>query len=199
VTGARLLAVIALAIAAMTAAILALVSPLPVAAHVLVRWTARTSLVLFALAFVARPAVQLWPNRRTKRLLAGRKWIGLGFATSHAAHLAGILLIASPDFGAFVRAQPPTNAVAAVTFVVLFAMAITSIQRVKRAMPARTWKLLHRTGMYLAWLSFTATYAGAIAASPVYMLPTAILLGIAAIRIAAHLRLAARKADRSAA
>jgi hypothetical protein len=48
--------------------------------------------------------VQLWPGPLTKRLLAERKWIGLGFATSHTAHLAGIMLIAPPDFGAFVRA-----------------------------------------------------------------------------------------------
>jgi hypothetical protein len=55
ITGPRLLALIAAAIAAMTIGILTVVSPLPDAAHALVRWTARTSLVLFSLAYVARP------------------------------------------------------------------------------------------------------------------------------------------------
>jgi DMSO/TMAO reductase YedYZ heme-binding membrane subunit len=188
VTGPRLLTIIAVGIAAMTVAILTQVSPLDIAAHTLVRWTARTSLALFTLAFAARPAVVLWPRPRTKRLLAERKWLGLGFATSHAAHLAGIVIIASPDFGAFIRAQPPTNAVAALTFLLLFAMAFTSIDRVRRAMPATAWKALHRTGMYFAWLAFTATYAGAIGASPAYVLPTAVLVGVVGMRVAVLVR-----------
>lgn len=165
-----------------------------------IRWTARTSLVLFTLAFVARPAVQLWPNAFTKALLAERKWIGLGFAASHAAHLAGILVLASADFGAFLRSQPPTNAIAALTFLLLFAMAITSIEAVKRRMPARGWKALHRTGMYFAWLAFTATYTTAIGASPVYAIPSLVLVAAAGLRVVAWIRqrqrLAAR-ADRS--
>jgi hypothetical protein len=43
----------------------------------------------------------------------------------------------------------------------VFAMAITSNERVRRAMSSRSWKFMHRTGMHLAWLAFTATYAGA--------------------------------------
>lgn len=192
-TGPRLLAAIAVAIAAMSVAIVTTVSPTEAAAHALVRWTARTSLVLFSLAYVARPAVQLWPGPLTKRLLVERKWIGLGFATSHTAHLVGILMIAAPDFGGFVRAQPPTNAIAALTFVALFAMAITSIEAVKRAMSARAWKFLHRTGIHLAWLSFAGTYLGAIAASPWYAIPAAIVVAIAAIRVAALVRSARRR------
>jgi len=40
------------------------------AAHLVIRWTARTSLVLFVLAYVARPACQLLPSPTTKTLLA---------------------------------------------------------------------------------------------------------------------------------
>jgi DMSO/TMAO reductase YedYZ heme-binding membrane subunit len=165
-----------------------------------IRWTARTSLVLFTLAFVARPAVQLWPGRFTKALLAERKWIGLGFAYSHAAHLVGILTLASADFGAFLRKQPPTNAIAAMTFLLLFAMAFTSIDAVKRKMSARAWKALHRTGMYFAWLAFTATYTTAISASPIYAVPSVLLLGAAGVRVAAWVRQRRRvaaRADRS--
>jgi len=192
VTGPRLLAAIALAIGIMTAAIMASISPLDTAAHALVRWTARTSLVLFALAYAARPLVQLWPRPQTKRLLAERKWLGLGFAVSHAAHLAGIIAIASPDVGAFVRAQPPTNAVAALTFLLIFAMAITSIEAVKRRMPASAWKRLHRTGMHFAWLSFAATYVGAVGRSPLYLVPAVIVVGVGVLRLAAFVRITVR-------
>jgi methionine sulfoxide reductase heme-binding subunit len=192
VTGPRLLAAIALAIGIMTAAIMASVSPLDIAAHTLVRWTARTSLVLFALAYAARPLVQLVPRPATKRLLAERKWLGLGFAVSHTAHLAGIIAIASPDVGAFVRAQPPANAVAALTFLLIFAMAITSIESIKRRMPASAWKRLHRTGMHFAWLSFAATYVGAVGRSPLYLVPAVLVVGVGVLRLAALVRVTLR-------
>jgi sulfoxide reductase heme-binding subunit YedZ len=161
-SGPRLLATIAAAIAVMCAALVVVVSPQPAAAGAVIRWTARTSLVLFSLAYVARPLVQLRPTRRTKALLARRKWVGLGFAVSHGFHLAGIIWLASPDVGAFVRGQNPTIIVAVATYLVLGAMVVTSIESIKRAMPARTWRRLHWTGMQLAWLSFAATYLGRI-------------------------------------
>jgi DMSO/TMAO reductase YedYZ heme-binding membrane subunit len=154
----------------------------------IIRWTARTSLVAFTLAYVARPALQLWRNAFTKHIMAERKWIGLGFAASHAAHLGGIIALASPDVGAFIRARAPTTAVAALTFVVLFAMAITSIDRIRKKMNARAWKLLHRTGMHLSWISFTSTYVAAAFVHPAYAVPSAVLLTIGAIRLMAWLR-----------
>lgn len=192
-SGPRLLALIAIAIGAMCAAIANAVSPAEDAAGAMIRWTARTSLVLFALVYVARPLVQLRPGPATKALLARRKWIGLGFAASHGFHLAGIAWLASPDPGAFVRSQEPTILVAAATFVALAAMTVTSADAVRRAMPARAWRGLHWTGLQLAWLSFTATYAGALAVHPLYALPLAILLGATAIRIAAWRRRGSRR------
>jgi DMSO/TMAO reductase YedYZ heme-binding membrane subunit len=195
--GPRLLALISLALAAMCAAIAASVSPAPLAARTLVVWTARTSFVLFALAYAARPLVQLQPSPAAKALLARRKWLGLGFAVSHGFHLAGIIWLASPDFGAFVRSQKPTTIVAAATFVLLGAMAVTSIESVKRAMPSRTWRRLHWTGMQLAWLAFASTYTGAVSRHPLYALPAAIVLGIGALRAAAWWRARRRRQERT--
>jgi len=160
----------------------------PAAAHAIVRWTARTSLVFFALAYVARPLVQLRPTRTARGILARRKWLGLCFASSHLAHLFGIVAIAWPDPAAFVRALDPTILIAVVTYLLLFAMAVTSIEKVKRKLPRAAWKRLHRAGMHLAWLSFAGTYATAIGASAFYLIPTAVLLGIAGVRAAAWLR-----------
>jgi DMSO/TMAO reductase YedYZ heme-binding membrane subunit len=168
----------------------------PIAAGALIRWTARTSLVLFALAYVARPLVQLRPSPVAKALLAERKWIGLGFAMSHAWHFAGIAWLASPDVGAFIRAQKPTTAVAALVFVLLAAMVVTSIESIKRRIPKKAWRRLHWSGMQLAWVAFATTYAGAIAASPVYALPAAVVFAIAGVRVAAWVR--ARRKKRAA-
>ena len=187
-TGPRLLGAFALGLTVMVLALALAVSPGPAAARAVIVWTARTSLALFALAYVARPLVQLRPSPPTKALLARRKWLGLGFAVSHGYHLVGILWYASADLGAFVRSQEPTVLVALATFVAIGAMAVTSVEAVRRAMPARAWRRLHATGMHLAWLSFAFTYVFAIAASPLYALPSAILLAIGAVRLAAWLR-----------
>ena len=80
------------------------------------------------------------------------------------------------------------TAVAVLTFILLFSMAVTSIDGVKKAMNPRAWKLLHRTGMHLAWLSFATTYGAAAFAHPAYAVPAALLFAIAGIRIAAWAR-----------
>jgi DMSO/TMAO reductase YedYZ heme-binding membrane subunit len=194
----RLLLLIALAIAAMCAAIVAATGGGAEAAHAVVRWTARTSLLLFAFAYVARPAVQLVPSPATKWLLANRKWIGLGFATSHAAHLVGIVAIAWPDPRAFVAAQDPTIVVAVLAYVLIGAMAVTSIERVKRAMSKRAWTGLHRTGIHVFWFVFAFTYVGRVGVAPIYAIPVVALVLIAAIRFAAFLRIRRRAAERRA-
>lgn len=188
VKGMRLLAAITVAIALMCAALVLAYGATAEAAHAVVRWTARTSLVMFALAYVSRPLVQLKPTRTARDILAYRKWLGLAFAASHGFHLAGIVAIAWPDPAAFIRAQDPTIVIAAVTFVLLGAMAVTSHERIKKKLKPATWKRLHRTGMHFAWVSFFGTYATAIGASLAYLAPTVLLAAIASIRVAAHLR-----------
>ena len=196
-TGARILVVTSAIVAVMCGAIVAFVSPGDEAAHAVIRWTARTSLVMFVLAYAARPLLQLRPSAFAKRLVRERKWIGLSFAASHAAHLAGIIWLASPDVAGFVRAQKPSTAVAAATFVLLFAMAITSIDAVKARMSARAWKLLHRTGMHFSWIAFATTYVGALGASPLYALPAAAVVGAGALRVAAVVRARRRVAAKA--
>ena len=183
-TGARLLFATAMAIATMCAALMFATHDV----RYVIRWTARTSLVLFALAYVARPATALWPSTATKRLLRERKWIGDGFALSHLAHLAGIVALAAQDWSTFLATRDAASVVATLMFVVLFAMAITSIDRVREAMSKRAWNALHRTGMHMAWAIFTVTYAGRLARHPVWALPVGLLGAIAAIRFSAWLR-----------
>ena len=183
-TGPRLLFVIAMAIATMCAAMMFATHDV----HYVIRWTARTSLGLFALAYVARPATQLWPSPLTKRLLRERKWIGDGFAVSHFAHLVAIVALAAHDWQSFVATWDIARTVATLMFVVLFAMAITSIDRVRKTMSKRAWNALHRTGMHMAWFIFTFTYVGRLAIGAVWAVPAALLLGLAAIRMAAWLR-----------
>ena len=198
VTGPRLSLTIGAVVAAMCAAILATRGYTLDAASAIIRWTARTSLVLFALAYIARPATQLWPSPVTKGLLARRKWIGLGYALSHLFHLAAIVALVRADWDGFVATANVATYVGAVGFVVLAAMAITSARAIERRMPKRAWTVLHRSGMHFFWFIFFATYAGRIGAAPAAAAPAAALIGLAAIRCAAFVRIRRRAAARVA-
>jgi hypothetical protein len=193
VNGPRLLFVIAMAIGTMCAGLMFATHD----AHYVVRWTARTSFVLFALAYVARPAVTLWPRPATKWLLRERKWLGDGFAVSHLAHLFGIIAIAIDDWDAFLADRTPSTLLALVAYGVLFAMAITSIDRVRAAMSRRAWNALHRTGMHLFWIVFIGSYAGRLTKSVVGPIAIGVLVSIAAIRAAAWLRARSRARARA--
>jgi hypothetical protein len=64
-------------------------------------------------------------------------------------------------------------------------MGITSIDRIRKAMPRRAWLALHRTGMHLAWFIFATTYVPRLAAGPIWVLPVLVLVGAASVRAAA--------------
>lgn len=192
VSGPRLLLAIVLVVGAMCAALLGLADP---AAPPIVRWTARTSLVLFTLVYVARPSVQLWPSAVTKGLLARRKWLGLGFAASHTYHFAGIVGLGWPDVGGFFARTPP-NPLGVAAYVALAAMTVTSIDRVRRSTNRRWWRGIHLTGVHLAWVVFIGSYAKRVDAQPLNVVPVVLLLGIGAIRAAAWIkRVRARRAS----
>jgi methionine sulfoxide reductase heme-binding subunit len=183
-SGPRLLAVIA-AVVAVMCVMLAITTGSP---SVVIRWTARTSLVLFAMAYIARPATQLWPNRQTKWLLRERTWLGNGFAASHLAHLLAILVLASGNWSAFVASQSVTILFALVAYVVLFTMSVTSIRRIRKAMPREVWLRLHATGMHMMWIVFASTYFARIASGPIWIAPSLLLLALVGVRVAAWRR-----------
>ncbi len=54
--------------------------------RMVIRFTARTSLVLFCLAFSAAALARLWPNASTRWLRRNRRYLGVSFAASHAIH-----------------------------------------------------------------------------------------------------------------
>ena len=58
--------------------------------RMVIRFTARTSLVLFCLAFSAAALARLWPNASTRWLRRNRRYLGVSFAASHAIHAVAI-------------------------------------------------------------------------------------------------------------
>jgi sulfoxide reductase heme-binding subunit YedZ len=166
----------------MTAAVL-LLGPDAEGIRQLIRATARSSFVLFLLAFTASAAARRWPGGFTRWQLANRRQIGLGFAVSHTIHAAAIAGFAWIDPVGFRAATSPGNFVSgglAYLFIVL--MAATSFDGAVRWLGARRWRLLHLAGLYFLWTSFLITFGKRIPVSGAYLLPVAVLLAALALR-----------------
>ena len=150
----------------------------------LIRVTARSSLVLFLLAFTASAAARRWPSGFTRWQVANRRQIGLGFAVSHAIHAAAIAGFAWIDPSAFDAATSPSNFVTGgLAYVFIILMAITSFDGAVRWLGAKRWRLLHLAGLYFLWISFLITFGKRIPVSGGYVLPVAVLLLALALRL----------------
>ena len=62
--------------------------------RLVIRATARTSLILFAMAFAAGALVELAPNGFTLWQRRNRRYLGVSFAVSHGIHLVALIALA---------------------------------------------------------------------------------------------------------
>lgn len=166
----------------------------------LVRITARTSLVWFALAFVAAPLVALRPSPATKWLLRNRRAIGLAMALSHGVHLVAILALAGRHGDAFWGALASTTLIGgSLGYVMLAAMAATSSDRAVAWLGRRRWRTLHRAGMWFLWSIFAFSYAGQLGQDRFAAVASSLLVALAAARAWSVVRRATRRRARSVA
>lgn len=156
-----------------------------------IRATARTSFVLFALAFSAGALFTLWPGIWTRWQRRNRRQLGLAFAVSHGIHAVAILAFARLDP---VQFMAHTNAATFITGGIAYgfiaAMALTSFDRTAAWLGPRAWRVLHLVGGYYLLISFMATNGKRIGMSPLYGVPVAIMLVVLLLRVVASRRAA---------
>lgn len=123
-----------------------------------IRGTARASIVLFLMTFVARPLVQLTRGEIAHWLLANRRYLGVAAAYAQLLHGLAIGLL----FTRFVRYEPDLVGLigGGLGFALYFAMALTSSDAARAALGMRTWKRLHRVGAWWIWVVFAQTNLG---------------------------------------
>ena len=150
-----------------------------------IRATARTSLVLFCLAFSATAVHAFWPSGWTRWQRRNRRYLGVAFAASHAVHALAILslsLVAPPLFRAAVT--PPMLIFGGIGYAFILLMVATSFDRTARMLGPRAWRALHLTGATYLWLAFLNGFLSRVGADPLYWLPVALLIAIMSLRIA---------------
>ncbi|WP_315834932.1 hypothetical protein [Bradyrhizobium prioriisuperbiae] len=154
-----------------------------------IRFTARTSLLLFCLAFSASALVRLWPNAWTRWQRRNRRYIGLSFAASHGLHAIAIVLFAAMAPAAFDEATSPASFIfGGLGYGFIVAMAATSFDRTAAVIGPRAWRVLHTTGIYYLWFQFMVSFGMRIPPMPNYAWFLLPLLLVMAIRIIAAVR-----------
>lgn len=121
----------------------------------LLRLTARLSFMIFLLVFVARPLRQLVRTPLTTWLVRERRSLGIAFAAMHSVHLGLIAFRFSTIPG---LEYPTSNAlIGGTAYLLMYLMLITSFDVPARSIGARSWRRLHKTGLYFIGFIFVAT------------------------------------------
>ncbi|MEV6063270.1 hypothetical protein [Nocardia asteroides] len=185
--GWRVFGLSTVGVGVMAVVILALVGADTDGYRMIIRATARTSLVLFLAAFVATSALALWPGEPARWLARNRRYLGLSFAMSHGVHLAAIVTLARTDPETFDSLADASSFVGGglgyLVIAVLTAASFDTI--VDRLGPAR-WQLIQTVGSWFIWVLFTVSNGGRIPENLWYALPTAALLAALIMKIAAR-------------
>ncbi len=146
-----------LALLAMSALVLAAAGSGEDGVRMLIRATARSSALLFLIAFLARPLRQLWRSDATAFALANRRYFGVSMAVSHLIHGSAIVWLFTAWPSAY-QADPIALAGGGLGFVFIGAMAATSSDAAVESLGRVRWQLLHRMGIWYVWFIFWFTF-----------------------------------------
>ena len=154
--------------------------------RMVIRFTARSSLLLFCLVFGAAALERLWPNAWTRWLRRNRRALGVSFAASHGLHAAAIAAFAALDQAGFAAATSLASYVfGGLGYAFIIAMTATSFNRTAQAIGPRAWRILHLTGGYYLWFQFMVSFGKRTPDMPLYALFLIPLLVVLALRLIA--------------
>jgi DMSO/TMAO reductase YedYZ heme-binding membrane subunit len=154
--------------------------------RMVIRFTARTSLLFFCLAFSAAALARLWPNAWTRWQRRNRRYLGVTFAASHGIHAVVIACFAIMDPAAYAATTSTASYIfGGIGYAFIFAMAATSFDRTAAAIGPRAWRVLHLTGGYYLWFQFMVAFGKRIPDMPLYPLFLVPLLAVMALRLIA--------------
>src|SRR6266481_9944105 len=123
--------------------------------RMVIRFTARTSLLFFCLAYGAAALARLWPNAWTRWQRRNRRALGVTFAASHGIHAVAILAFAAMDPASYAAATSIASYIfGSIGYAFIIAMTATSFDRTAKALGVRAWRRLHLVGGYYLLFQF---------------------------------------------
>lgn len=188
-SGWRLVGLISLLVLAMSAWCLASDGGDVEGIRLAIRATARTSLVLFVLAFTATALCELAPGDFTRWQRRNRRYIGVSFAISHFIHLAAIVALGVVDRALFWHlTNIMTIVVAGSAYLFIAGMLATSFDRTAAWLGPRNWRLFHLIGGWYIWISFAVAIGKRVPVDSFYWPMAALVVAAAAVRLIAMSR-----------
>lgn len=154
-----------------------------------VRLTARSSALLFLLAFGAASAIAFWPGRFTHWARRNRRYLGISLAASHTIHAITFISLAnlSPTLGSQVLSVGML-AVGGVGYVFIYTLAATSSDAAQTLLGMRWWRRLHLVGTHWIWLQFLISFVKHAAEHPEDWFGVLLVLAVMTLRIAARFK-----------
>jgi DMSO/TMAO reductase YedYZ heme-binding membrane subunit len=160
-----------------------------------IRFTARTSLLFFCLAFSAAALARLWPNAFTRWQRRNRRYLGVTFAASHALHAAAIIAFANMDPIGYAAATSLASYIfGGIGYAFIVAMTATSFDAAGALLGPQAWRALHLVGGYYLLLQFTVSFGKRIPEMPLYVL---FLIPLAAVLMLRMVAMASRQTPRT--
>jgi methionine sulfoxide reductase heme-binding subunit len=154
--------------------------------RMVIRFTARTSLLFFCLAFGAGALARLWPNAWTRWQRRNRRVLGVTFAASHGIHAVAIACFAVMAPADYMAATSTASYIfGGIGYTFIMAMTATSFDRTATAIGPRAWRMLHVTAGYYLWFQFMLSFGMRIPGMPLYSLFLIPLLAVMALRLIA--------------
>lgn len=151
-----------------------------------VRFTARTSLLLFLSAFTAAALHRLWPSPLTAWQRRNRRYLGLSFAASHGLHGLALIVFALMAPAEFRAATSLASFVfGGIGYAFIAAMAATSFDRSAAAIGPLAWRGLHTIGAWYIFAQFLVSFGMRVPGMPSYLVFIALLTAALAIRLIA--------------
>ncbi len=153
--------------------------------RMVIRFTARSSLLLFCLAFSAAALARLWPNAWTRWQRRNRRYLGVTFAASHGIHAVAIIAFAVMDPSGYAAATSIASYIfGGIGYAFIIAMTATSFDRTAQALGAKAWRrLLHLVGGYYLLFQFMVSFGKRIPDMPLYALFLIPLVAVFALRM----------------
>lgn len=187
--GWRLFWLLSLALVAMALGLLSAAGWGTEGYRVVIRATARSSLLLFLAAFAASATVRLWPGAFTHWLRRNRRQFGLSFAMSHLIHALAIVALWGTDPATFwTLTNKATIAAGGIAYLFIAALAATSFDAMVRRLGPTAWGWLHWIGGWFIAISFLNANGKRIPLNLLYALPVALVLAAIVLRIIAWRR-----------
>jgi DMSO/TMAO reductase YedYZ heme-binding membrane subunit len=194
--GWRLFAVLALALTALCIWIAGMRGFEVEGVRMVIRFTARTSLLFFCLAFSAAALARLWPNAWTRWQRRNRRYLGVTFAASHGLHAIAIASFAIMDPAGYAAATSASSYVfGGIGYAFIIAMTATSFDRTAQALGPRAWRALHLTSGYYLLFQFTVSFGKRVPDMPLYAL---FLIPLVAVFVLRMVSMAVKAAPRPA-